>query len=85
MSGRISNNLGGARNLRNMGKKPSISTSVDLTGRLNRRFETLQTPGNQIRSNIDQNHNQFDQILSKQEHLVSKSLVSEGGMHQRLN
>lgn len=85
LSGRISNNLGGARTLRNQGKKPSVSTSVDLTGRLHRRFESLQTPNNQIRSNIDQNHNKLEQILSKQEHLVSKSLVSEGGMHSRLN
>ena len=88
VSGRISVNRG-AGPLRNLGKRPSISTSVDLkgVGRLGRRFETLQTPGNQLRSNVDTNHNHLEQILSKHEQSVSKSLAIDDGssIHSRYN
>ena len=63
---------------------PSISASVDLTGRLGGpkgrgRYETLQTPGHQLRSNVDKNHGHLDQLLTRQENSVSKSLVVDEG------
>ena len=56
---------------------PSISTSVDLTQRVNR-YNSVQTPQYQ-HSAVDKSNNYLEQILSKQEASVSKSLIVDEG------
>ena len=74
--------------LRNMLKKPSISASVDISSRLGgggaagvghsvaSRFQSLKTPGGgALRSSIDREGVQLEQIISRQEKTISKSLI----------
>ena len=63
--------------------KPTISTSVDLSGRLNGRFASI-TPKGHLHSTVDQTHGYLEQILSKQEKAVSKSLIADEGFSSRL-
>ena len=61
-------------------KASSVATSVDLTGRLGGRLGRME-PGGQLRSNVDRANNHLEQILSKQERSIAKSLIvdSEDG------
>ena len=63
--GSIAGRGNGATRLVALGKKPSIATSIDLSSRNGGRLQTLQTPAAHLRSNIDPNHNQLEQILSR--------------------
>jgi len=67
----------GATRLVSLGHKPSIATSIDLSMRNGGRFDTLHTPAVHLRSNVDPAHNHLEQILSKQEKSVAKSLIVE--------
>ena len=82
--GSIAGRGNGATRLVALGKKPSIATSIDLSSRNGGRLQTLQTPAAHLRSNIDPNHNQLEQILSKQEQSIAKSLIVENKFNSKL-
>ena len=65
-------------------KASSVANSVDLTGRLGGRLGRME-PGGQLRSNVDRANNHLEQILSKQERSIAKSLIvdSEDGQSLR--
>ena len=66
-------------------KASSVTTSVDLTGRLGGRMGRMEQ-GGQLRSNVDRANNHLEQILSKHENSIAKSLIvnSEDGQSLRL-
>ena len=83
--GAIAGRTKGTARLVSLGKKPSVSTSVDLSARNGGRFETLQTPAAHLRSNVDPNHNQLEQILSRQEQSIAKSMIVDNKFNSKLN
>ena len=62
------------------GRSSAIATSVDLTGRLGGRIGRTEQ-GGILRSNVDRANNHLEQILSKHENSIAKSMIvnSEDG------
>ena len=55
-------------------KASALSTSVDLTGRLGGRIGRTEQ-GGILRSNVDRANNHLEQILSKHENSIAKSMI----------
>ena len=66
-------------------KSSSVVTSVDLTGRLGGRIGRTEQ-GGILRSNVDRANNHLEQILSKHENSIAKSMIvnSEDGQSLKL-